>query len=58
VNLNAYILQSTWWNFLKFLPYVVNSSYHKILRLRVSKTVFSSKNLIVVLEMAVLERFW
>ena len=57
VNVNAYILQSTWWNFLKFLPHVFKSSHYKILRLYVSK-MFFSKNLVVVLEMAILERFW
>jgi len=58
VNLNAYIFRSTLWNFMKFLPHVVDSKYYKILRLHVSKIVFFSKNLVVVLELAVLELFW
>jgi len=37
VNLNAYILQSMWQEFLKFLLHVLKSAYYKILQLYVSK---------------------
>jgi len=57
VTSNANILQFSRWKLLNFFPHLLNLAYFKILRLHVSKIVFF-KNLVLVLKMAVLERFW